>query len=250
MFPRGPVEAGSASGPYAWSDDPASCLQAPAGLVRITGTGFTVYSGASDADNGSLVAAAAGMLGGGHYGAGAGWVRTETGPDTLMASLSAARTLKGDPIGFMEGVFGPSISVGGTLGFITTDDDGVNDDAMLSADLGFQFSVFPTVAIAAQISGIRLAGDSLRSMNVNYGFSTIFDRRFRGHFSVSRGNPAVGFELGVRDWLTVRSGSDGSSWNSGVSLEIDRFSLDWAVILDDTDCRQLLGITADFGGDR
>lgn len=218
--------------------------------MRITGTGFTVYSGASDADNGNLVAAAAGRIGGGHYGAGAGWVRTGTGPDTLMASLSAAGTLKGDPIGFMEGVFGPSISVGATLGFITTDDDGTNDGAMLSADLGFQFSVFPTVAVAAQMSGIRLAGDSLRSRNLNYGFSTVFDRRFRGHLSVSQGNPAVGFDLGVRDWLTVRSGSDGSSWNSGVSLEIDRFRLDWAVILDDTDCRQLLGVSADFGGDR
>lgn len=215
----------------------------------MTGTSFSVYSGASDADNGSLTAAAAAMLGGGHYGAGAGWVRTDTGPDTLMASLSAARTLKGDPIGFMEGVFGPSISVGGTLGFISTGDDGTNDAAMLTADLGFQFSVFPTVAVAAQISGIRLAGDSLRSRNVDYGFSTVFDRRFRGHLSVSRGRPAVGFDLGVRDWLTVRSGSDGSSWNSGVSLEIHRFSLDWAVILDDTDCRQLLGVTAAFGGD-
>ncbi len=249
MFPRGPEAVGSASGPYAWSDDPAGCLQAPAGLVRITGSMFTVYSGASDADNGSLVAAAGGMLGGGHYGAGAGWVRTDTGPDTLMASLSAATTLKGDPIGFMEGVFGPSISVGGTLGFISTDENDLNDGRMLSADVGFQFSLFPTVAIAAQMSGIRLAGDSLRSRNVNYGFSTVFDRRFRGHLSVSQGNPAVGFDLGVRDWLTVRSGSDGSSWNSGLSLEFYRFTLDWAVVLDDTDCRQLLGITAAFGGE-
>ncbi len=179
---------------------------------------------------------------------GAGWTRS-AGPDTLTAYVSSARTVKGDPIGFMEGVFGPSISVGGTLAFVSTTDDSTDSRSMLSSDVGFQFSVFPTVAIGLSVSGIRLLGDELVERHVNYGFTTVFDKRFRGHFSVTGGRAAVGFELGVRDWLTVRSGSDGSGWNSGLSFSFQPLSVDWAVRLTDTDCRQTLGVTLFTGGE-
>jgi hypothetical protein len=243
VFPQGPVATGCASGAYAWSDDAASCLSAPAGLVRLTGKQLSVYTSASDPDNGTMVVAAAGVFGSGHYGASAGWTRSEAGPDTLTASISTARTIRGDPVGFMEGVFGPSISIGGSLGYISSDEDSGGTSNMLSAELGFQFSVFPTVAIGADMSGIRLLGDRLRDRRVDYGFTTIFDKRFRGHFSVTDGNASVGFELGVNDWLTVRSGSDGSTWNSGASFDLGWFGLEWAVVMDDADCRQVFGMT-------
>lgn len=247
-FPDGPGAAGCACGSYAWSDDASSCLTAPAGLVRIMETQFSVYSTASDIDNNNIFAASAFKLGSHHYGAAAGWIQSETDPDTLQAFLSAARTIKGDPVGFMEGVFGPSISIGGSLGFAITDDDSGHCSEMLSAGLGFQFSVFPTVAIGANVSNLRLFGEKLDERVIGYGFSTVFDRRFRGHFTVTNGKSALGFDLDVNDWLTVRTGTDGSSWNTGVSLEHEWLKLDWAVILNEYDCRQALGISISPGG--
>ncbi|MBN2608676.1 MAG: hypothetical protein JXA64_06135 [Candidatus Fermentibacteraceae bacterium] len=209
----------------------------------MTGKQLSVYTSASDPDNGTLVVAAAGMSGSRHYGVSAGWTGSEDAPDTLRAAISTARTIRGDPVGFMDGVFGPSISIGTSLGYISADDGSGGTSSMLSAELGFQFSVFPTVAIGADMSGIRLLGDRLGNRRVDYGFTTVFDKRFRGHFSVTDGNASVGFELGVKDWLTVRSGSDGSSWNSGATLQLGWFELEWAVALDDADCRQVFGMT-------
>jgi hypothetical protein len=199
-------------------------------------------------DNNNIFAASAFQLGGNHYGAAAGLIRSEFEPDTVQVALIAARTLKGDPIGFMEGVFGPSISIGGSLGLTVTDDDAGSYSEMISAGLGFQFSVFPTIAIGANVSNLRLAGDSLQERVIGYGFSTVFDRKFRGHFTVTNGKSALGFDLNINDWLTVRTGSDGSSWNAGFSFEHDWLKLDWAVILNDHDCRQVLGISVSPGG--
>lgn len=247
-FPDGPGAAGCASSPYAWSDDASSCLIAPAGLVRIIETQFSVYSTASDMDNNNIFAAAVFKIGSRHYGAAAGWIRSESEPDTVQLSLSAARTIKGDPVGFMEGVFGPSISLGGSLGFAVTDDDSAQQREMLSADLGCQFSVFPTIALGVNVSNLRLYGDALRERIIGYGISTVFDRRFRGHFSVTEGKSALGFDLIINDWLTVRTGSDGTSWNAGASIEHEWLKMDWAVILNDHDCRQVLGISVSPGG--
>ena len=188
------------------------------------------------------------MLGGSHYGAAAGLLRSESEPDTVQVALIAARTLKGDPVGFMEGVFGPSISIGGSLGLTVTDDDAGNYSEMLFAGAGFQFSIFPTIAIGANVSNLRLAGDSLHERVIGYGLSTVFDRKFRGHFTVTNGKSALGFDLNVNDWFTVRTGSDGSSWDAGVSFKHEWLKLDWAVILNDHDCRQVLGITVSPGG--
>ncbi|OPL19530.1 MAG: hypothetical protein AVO35_10225 [Candidatus Aegiribacteria sp. MLS_C] len=209
----------------------------------MTGFSCALYTSAEDSENGSLAAAAAGRLGNRYYSAAAAWTRSSGGIDTLHASLGTALTLRGDPVGFMEGVFGPSITLGGGLGYVFSEGDPDGDVRMLSANLGLQFSVFPTVAVGVDMSGIRLAGDRIGERRIDYGFTTIFDRRFRGHFSVTDGRPAVGFELGVRDWLTVRSGSDGSSWSSGVSLASGRFGLDWSVVIDELDTVSYLGVS-------
>lgn len=242
-FPQGPAAAGSACGPWAWSSDAVECAVAPAGLVRMTGFRYAIYTSIEDSQNGSLAAVAAGKLGGRHYSAAAAWIRDPEGIDTLYASLGTAGTLRGDPVGFMEGVFGPSITLGGSIGYAFTEGDPDGDARMLSTDLGFQFSVFPTVAVGANMSGIRLAGDRIGERSTDYGFTTIFDRRFRGHFSVTDRRAAVGFELGVRDWLTVRAGSDGSSWNSGASLSAGPFGLDWSVVIHGLDTVHYLGVS-------
>lgn len=208
----------------------------------MTGMEYSLFTTARDSENGSIVGAAAGPLGSRHYSAAAGWSRSGDGPDTLFASLGTATTLRGDPVGFMEGVFGPSITLGGSLGYVVADGQ-ADDVSMFFADLGFQFSVFPTVAIGANMSGIRLAGDRIGERRTDYGFSTIFDKRFRGHFSVTGGRPAVGFELGVRDWLTVRAGSDGTSWNSGASISAGPLTLDWAAIIRSQETTQAIGLT-------
>ncbi|MEN8208305.1 MAG: hypothetical protein ABFR50_03540 [Candidatus Fermentibacteria bacterium] len=166
----------------------------------------------------------------------------------MEVALVAARTIKGDPIGFMEGVFGPSISAGLSLGLTVTDDDSGNSSEMLSGGLGLQFSVFPTIALGLNVSNFRIAGDSLHEKVIGYGITSVFDRNFRGHFTVTDGKCALGFDLALNDWLSVRTGSDGSSWNTGFSLEYDWFKLDWAMILNDLDCRQALGISVSPGG--
>jgi len=199
-------------------------------------------------EDNNIFAAAVFSLDSHPYGAAAGWIRSESEPDTLSLTLNTARTIKGDPIGFMEGVFGPSISIGGSLGFTLTDADSGGSSEMLSADIGFQFSVFPTIAIGANVSNLRLYGDSIQDRIIGYGISTIFDKRFRGHFSVTDGRSALGFDLGVNDLITVRTGSDGKSWNAGASVEYEWFRMDWAVILNDYDCRQVLGISIYPGG--
>ncbi|MBD3276826.1 MAG: hypothetical protein GF388_00855 [Candidatus Aegiribacteria sp.] len=247
-FPVSPVSAGSSSGSFAWSDDVLSCLQAPQGLVRLTGSRFSIYSTASDLDNNNVFGAGAFSAGERHFAAAAGLVRSETLPDTVLASISAARTIRGDPIGFMEGVFGPSISLGGTLGVVLTESESGGAERMLYADGGFQFSVFPTIAIGATVSNLRISGEKLSERSIGYGFTTIFDKRFRGHFSVLDEQPAVGFELDVNEWLTVRTGSGGSSWNSGVSFRSRWFRIDWAAVLAESDCRQVLGIILAPGG--
>ncbi len=205
-----------------------------------------MYAAASDEDNNSIYAVAATELGSTHCGAGLGWTRSGSDPDTLDASLIIAETLRGDPVGFMDGVFGPSISVGASLGFALTDEtEPLN---MLSASLGLQFSVFPTVAIGANVSNLRIFGDKLRDREIGYGFSTVFHRGFRGHFSVTGSRPSLGFDLSINDWLSVRTGSDGLSWNAGLSAYSRCFRVDWAVMLENQDNRQVLGISFSPGG--
>lgn len=205
-----------------------------------------MYAAASDEDNNGIYAVAATEYGSIHCGAGLGWTRSGSEPDTLDASLSVAETLRGDPVGFMEGVFGPSISVGASLGYALTDE--TEPGNMLSASMGLQFSVFPTVAVGVNFSNLRIFGDKLRDRKIGYGISTVFHRGFRGHFSVTESKPSFGFDLSINDWLSVRTGSDGSSWNAGLSAYLRSFRVDWAVMLDNHDNRQVLGISFSPGG--
>lgn len=218
--------SGCAAFPYAWSDDALSCLEAPAGLVRVEEWQVQIM-GRLDGDGGSPAVAggaAALPLGPAVLGAGGGW---SSGPerDSLDLQVSLASTVRGDPIGFMEGVFGPSISVGGSLAWT-----GVSGgEGCLSGSLGFQFSIFPTIAVGADASGLRLAGDRLVERTIGYGVTSVYDRSFRAHLSVRNGRPAIGAELRVTDRLSVRTGSDGSSWDAGLTASLGVLSLDYVL---------------------
>jgi len=245
MLPPGPSSAGCAAFPYAWSNDPLSCLDAPAGLVRIETSQFQVMGrlDGDGSDPGISAGAAAFNLGSFAMGAGGSWVRTGDS-DTLLVKVAVSKVLKGDPIGFMEGIFGPSISAGGTLGW-SRSADGAN---CLAASVGFQFSVFPTVAIGVDVSGLRLAGDPLVNRTIGYGVTYIYDRDFRAHLSVRDKALAIGAELAVTDHLTVRTGSAGGSWDTGLTIGLGSVSLDYAVRLDRTSASHFTGISFVPGG--
>ncbi len=248
-FPYGPAVAGTSCMPYSWSSDAGTALIAPAGLVRLESVEYQV-SGAFDGSGSSrlISAGAAGIpIGDFVLGAGGGWDRTE-GTDTLTVRICAARTLKGDPIGFMEGVFGPSISVGASLGYAASGLQGDQMTGALTASAGMQFSIFPTIAVGLDISELRLAGDQIVDRTIGYGVTSIFDRSFRAHLSVTGNRVSLGGELSVGDALTFRTGSDGRSWNSGAKLESGIFSFEWAISLSDDDVRHFTGLTVSPGG--
>lgn len=248
-FQPGPAAEGSACMPYAWSDDPATSLFAPAGMVRLESTAYTLFGtiDGSGVGGGGYIAAAGVRLGDFVLGAGGGWVETD-GSDTLSVRICGARTVRGDPIGFMEGIFGPSISVGTSLEYTSVGGEGTARAGALSASAGMQFSIFPTIAVGVDVSGLRLAGDTIVERTIGYGVTSIFDSSFRAHLSVIDGRAALGAELGVGDALTVRTGSNGNGWSSGIGLEHGGFRLDWAVTLSDEYVRHYAGLTFVPGG--
>jgi hypothetical protein len=237
--------SGCAVFPYAWSDDALSCLAAPAGLVRLDDWQVQLLGrldGQGDSP-GISGGAAAFPLGPVSLGAGGGWSGTSDS-DTLDFQVSAAGTVRGDPIGFMDGVFGPSISVGSSLSWTSAP----GGQGCLSTSLGFQFSVFPTIAVGADASGLRLAGDKVVGRTLGYGVTCIYDRSFRAHLSVREGEPAIGAELMVTEVLTVRTGSDGGSWDAGVTALIGDMAFDYALSLMDSGAVHWAGITFTPGG--
>ena len=248
-YQPGPVAEGSACMPYAWSNDPSTSLFAPAGMVRLESTAYSLFGtiNGSGADEGGYLAAAGVRLGDYVLGAGGGWVETD-GSETLSVRICGARTVRGDPIGFMEGIFGPSISVGTSLEYTSAGGEGIATTGALSASAGMQFSIFPTIAVGVDVSGLRLAGEKIIERTIGYGVTSIFDSSFRAHLSVVDERTALGAELVVGEALTIRTGSDGDGWSSGMGLEYGRFQLDWAVTLSGDDVRHYAGLTFVPGG--
>jgi len=245
--PPGAWSSGCAVQPYSWSDDALSCRIAPAGLVRLEGwrAGLSGRLDGSGETPGLSLGVAGFRAGRVVLGAGAGWSEAG-GADTLDLGLAAAATLRGDPIGFMEGVFGPSISVGSSLAWTRTGEG----EGCLSASIGLQFSIFPTIAVGADCSGLRLAGDRLVERILGYGVTCVYDRSFRAHLSVRDGRPAVGGELAVTDRLTVRTGSDGSLWVAGLAVPVGDLEFAYSVSLSGSGAVHRAGLEFSPGGSR
>ncbi len=243
LFP-GPVESGTGCGPWAWSEGPLEGLRAPAGMVRSEEIELEAAVDATGDGPGSVSAAASLPMGGLVLGGGAGTEMGEGSPDTIWAAAAAAVTVRGDPIGFMEGVFGPSISVGATLGYAGTGDSGEEPgrDA-LEAGVSAQISVFPTVAVGAGYTGLTLIGDDVLPRSLGYGATSVFTRELRGHLSVRDRRVSVGLELDAGGGLTVRSGADDRAWRAGADLEAGPVLLAWAVRLSEGGARHSLGVS-------
>jgi len=201
-----PLWTGLGVHPASWSQSPVSCMAAPAGLSRIQS--MTLESSMNLKNEANNWCAAGGMpLGNGGFraGAGAGW-NGEDGNGIFQ--LSGGYVVTGDPIGFMEGLFGPSITTGASASMNYTDSTGKAD---FTFDWGFQFSLFPSFALGMNISDV--AGERI----LRTGFSHVFNRSLKLHFNHGDGEWQAAAELTATPELRLCSGTDGRCLNAGIT---------------------------------
>ena len=189
-------------------------MSAPAGLGRLVS--LTVEAaGDYRMEEGSAGIAAGMPLGTGGFsaGAGAGWNGNSR---QGIFQISGCYVVAGDPIGFMEGLFGPSITTGVSASVNYSDSTG---SAEAGVDAGFQFSLFPSFALGMNWTDVT--GESV----LRTGFSHVFNRNLIVHANYGDDTWQCGGELTVSSPLKIYAGTDGKTLNSGFSL---RFS-DWLV---------------------
>lgn len=215
--------------PCSWGAFPSDSRLAPAGLCRLD---LPVIEAGFSSIPGSAGASLAGGLGLGGWAAGgtAAWSDLESGGDSLSMGLAAAHTLTGDPHGFIQGFFGPSICLGASL--LLRDGPG-EADPEITATGGFQFSVFPTFALGASWTSIPLSAEEGVETRFLYGGTYIFNRQLRAHVSYGDGSAQAGAELDVGGLLGVMTGTDGHAWCSGVSVDAGRFTIGYGLRLED-----------------
>ena len=248
-FSGGPDRLANACSGVSGGEDIFSCIEAPACLVRLTENEYAVYVHAWRGEDSEVAAISSFKTEHLDLAGGVEWSGVNTSLDILTAVISVAKTLRGNPIGFMSGIFGPSISMGAGLDFEHT---GKEDEStsQLSALAGIQFSVFPTIAMGAQISGLTLYSTEDEEWDpiAEYGITCIFDRNLKVHLTVLDETLSFGADLAVTSDLTVRSGSDGSGWNFGASLDTGGFTVNYGVFLETDACTHSLGIILRSGG--
>jgi hypothetical protein len=238
-------EAGCAAGPAAWAATASASMDTPAGLVRTEG--WESFAGVRSAESGDGFRFTAG--GGWNPGPvasaiGLGYAPGEEGTaDTLVASLSAGRVLTGNPIGFMEGLFGPSISVGGYLQLTSLSTGG----AGLSGGGGMQFSVFPSFAVGMAARDFRIAGDGFGDGSWEYGITHVFNRDIRGHLTISGGDVSAGADLALAGGVRVSTGTDGGGWSMGAGLDAGRFTVDYGLGMTGSGVTHTLTVTFSSG---
>jgi hypothetical protein len=228
--------------PVSWGDDCFSLIAAPASLARIEAScsGLSFRSGGGRSFEGAW----GGTLGPIHAGAAAG---TGTfGSDSTFAALGAALVITGTPQGFLEGFFGPSITVGAALDASWID----GDSASIVASASVQFSVFPTLAIGAAIrdAGVVVAEGREYDACGDYGATYIFNRDFRAMFSYSRNTAKLGGQLDISRAIAVRAGTNGTSWSAGAGLSLGRITLDLSAAFDDSSVSPSGSVLLDIGG--
>jgi hypothetical protein len=148
-------------------------------------------------------------------GAGAVWNGND---ETALLQLAGSYVLTGDPIGFMEGLYGPSITGG-----LSVSGEYTRPGEEFSSNItaGAQISLFPSFALGVNCSGI------LDSPVWKAGFSHVFNRSLLLHVSYGRGSFEGGAELTVSPSLKAYSGTDGSTLGSGLSFALQGFSLSY-----------------------
>lgn len=231
----GSVQAGLGVFPVAWSNDPLSCMAAPAGMGRMEF--FEVAATGRIAENeprGYVAAVLPLGLSGFHLGTGAGWNNLNS---TGTAQLSGCYVIAGDPIGFMEGLFGPSITTGVSTRYQYTDSIG---GSSFDIDAGFQFSLFPSFALGMNYT------DILNDPVLTTGFSHVFNRNLKAHTSFSDDNWQVGCELMVTKVFRLYSGTDGEDVNAGFGLSSGKWNFGYGAVLQEIGIEHTLSISRRF----
>ena len=210
-------------------------MAAPAGLGRI-GTLQIETAGEYAGDNGSVCAAAALPLGTNGFtaGAGAGWNGTE---NSGIFQISTCYVVTGDPIGFMEGLYGPSVTTGASASYEYNDS---TDSSEISLDCGFQFSLFPSFALGVNCTDAT--GDAI----FKTGFSHVFNRNLKVHVNYGDETWQGGAELTVKPSLRIISGTDGSSFSGGLLYTFNRWTAGYSARFFETSIEHSLGFSGRF----
>jgi hypothetical protein len=155
--------------------------------------------------------------------------------------LSLAKVITGNPIGFMEGLFGPNISAGGYIEMVHTSGD--SGGTSLLGGGGLQFSVFPSSAVGVTGRNLLISGERTSEAEWEYGITHVFNRDIRGHLTLREGDVEVGADLVLMQDFRISTGTDGSSWSMGAGLETGRFILDYGLDIDRDGVAHTLSVT-------
>jgi hypothetical protein len=210
-------------------------MAAPAGLGRIEFPEVSVSAGITDNEPSGCVAAVMPLRGSGFsIGAGGGW-NNSTGTGT--GQLSGCYVVTGDPIGFMEGLFGPSITLGASAKYQYADSTSGN---VFDVDGGFQFSLFPSFALGMACT------DIIHNAVLRTGFSHVFNRSLKIHASYGDDTWQCGAELTVSNPLRVYSGTDGNTMNAGLSITSGEWKYGYGAILHESSIEHRIGVAWRF----
>jgi hypothetical protein len=243
---------------YSWANRPAAWVTAPACLVRaeVWQIGAEGLLGGLSGEGEWYDRGGGGLYGagplGGLYG-GAGVEVAAGGFDTLSVSAGGAWLVTGDPISFMEGFFGPSVSLGAGLEAKTISRGGDRAGELMAFGSA-QVALFPTFCIGVGTDGAGLAGwgeEDLRAddggVDVAASCTYIFGRELRGHLGFGSGGPSVGADLRLSQVLTLIAGTDGGFWGWGLSARAGRVTADYGMRLTDTSASHSAGIRIELG---
>jgi hypothetical protein len=218
--------------PAAWAGSPLELFDAPAGLSRLRGPEAGIWARSFREGPGEIGFYGGLPLPGDRFSAGA-LVSADTGVDNLTFALGGSWVVTGDPIGFMEGLFGPSIVLGCSGGTV---DNGEGHDPFATASL--QFSMFPSFALGAASTWIP---DARPRMSL--GFTHVFNRAFTLNAGFTPDSPEIGAVLRVSPDLSFTAGTGGRDWHSGVLLQAGPFRIDLSVVFDGDDAEGGAGMS-------
>ncbi len=231
----GPVQTGLGVFPVAWSNDPVSSMAAPAGMGRFEFPEVAAIGGVSGAEPSGCVAAVLPLGSSGfHLGSAAGWNAEEKAG---AAQISGSYIVAGDPIGFMEGLFGPSITTGVSARYQFADSTGGN---AFDLDAGIQFSLFPSFAVGMQYT------DIVNDRALTTGFSQVFNRNFKAHAGYGNHSWQVGCELMITRKFRVYSGVDGGNVHAGAGFASQHWSFGYGAVLHENEIEHRIGVSRRF----
>ncbi len=210
-------------------------MAAPAGMGRVEFLEISVNAGLGKNESSGCAAAVIPVgLSGFHIGTGAGW---NSYSDTGTFQLSGSYVIAGDPIGFMAGLFGPSMATGVSARYQYADSTGEDN---FDVDAGFQFSLFPSFALGMNFT------DILEDRTLTTGFSHVFNRNLKAHTTFGDGNWQIGCELAVTRALKLYSGTGGEDFNAGVSFAMESWNFGYGAMFHENEIQHKFGISRRF----